>query len=109
MKSRAIAICLTVLLVSAPGLARDRRLKPVANPSAIVATEIAFAREAQDKGQWTAFADYAADNAVMFVPQPTAAKAWLKGRANPPKAVAWQPYSVWMSCDGSLAESKGAW
>jgi hypothetical protein len=110
VKYRRLALCLAIAVASVPGMARDRRgLKPVANPSAVVATEIAFARAAQDKGQWTAFADYAADNAVMFVPQPTAAKAWLKGRANPPRAVEWQPYSVWMSCDGSLAVSTGAW
>jgi len=84
-------------------------VRPIANPSAIVATELAFAREAQEKGQWTAFAKYAADGAVMFEPQPVNAKDWLKKQANPAQAVAWQPYSVWMSCDGSLAVSKGAW
>jgi hypothetical protein len=84
-------------------------MRRTANPSAVVATEIAFAREAQEKGQWTAFRAFAADNAVMFVPQPVAAKEWLKGRSNPARAVSWQPHSVWMSCDGSLAVSKGAW
>jgi len=88
---------------------RPRGLRPTANPSAVVATELAFAREAQGKGQWTAFAEYAADDAVMFVPQLVQAKDWLKKRANPAQAVTWQPYSIWMSCDGSLAVSKGAW
>lgn len=106
----AISLGLALALWAAAGAARERgELKPVASPSAIVATEIGFARAAQDKGQWTAFADYAADDAVMFVPQPVVAKAWLKGRSNPAKAVAWQPHSIWMSCDGSLAVSKGAW
>jgi hypothetical protein len=86
-----------------------RRLRPVANPSAIVATELAFARTAQEKGQWTAFRDYAAADALMFVPQPVAARDWLRKRPDPPAAVKWQPYAVWMSCDGSLAVSKGAW
>jgi len=45
----------------------------------------------------------------MFVPQPTNAQAWLKGRANPPQAVRWQPHQVWSSCDGSLAVTRGAW
>ncbi|HEX7711556.1 MAG TPA: hypothetical protein VF418_11555 [Sphingomonadaceae bacterium] len=84
-------------------------LRPVAQPGEVVATELAFARAAQDKGQWTAFAQYAADDAVMYAPQPVLAKAWLKGRANPPQAVKWQPYQVWSSCDGSLAASRGAW
>jgi ketosteroid isomerase-like protein len=88
---------------------RPRGLRPTANPSAVVATELAFARAAQDKGQWTAFAEYAADDAVMFVPQLVEAKDWLRKRTNPAKAVTWQPYSIWTSCDGSLAVSKGAW
>jgi ketosteroid isomerase-like protein len=80
-----------------------------ANPSQIVAAEIAFNRAAPVEGQWTAFAEFAADDAVMFVPQPVNAKEWLKGRADPPKSVTWQPHQVWMSCDGSLAASRGAW
>jgi hypothetical protein len=84
-------------------------LRTIANPSAVVATELAFARAAQEKGQWAAFRDYAADDAIMFVPQQTNARAWLKGRAEPQVAVKWQPYDVWMSCDGSLAVSRGAW
>ena len=80
-----------------------------ANPSKVVATELAFARAAQDKGQWTAFAEYATDDAVMFVPEAVNAQTWLKGRANPAQAVRWQPHQVWSSCDGSLAVTKGAW
>jgi hypothetical protein len=80
-----------------------------ANPSKVIAAELAFARAAQDKGQWTAFAEYATDDAVMFVPEAVNAQAWLKGRANPPQAVRWQPHQVWSSCDGSLAVTKGAW
>lgn len=80
-----------------------------ANPSGVVAAELAFAREAQEKGQWTAFARSADDDAVMFVPQAVAARKWLQGRANPAQAVRWQPHQVWSSCDGTLAVTKGAW
>ena len=80
-----------------------------ANPSKVVATELAFARAALEKGQWTAFAEYATEDAVMFVPETVNAQAWLRGRANPPQAVRWQPHQVWSSCDGSLAATRGAW
>ncbi len=80
-----------------------------AQPSKVVAAELGFARMAQEQGQWTAFAEYATDEAVMFVPEPVNAKQWLKGRTNPPQSVEWQPHMVWMSCDGSLALSRGAW
>ncbi|HEY6816859.1 MAG TPA: hypothetical protein VI168_15080 [Croceibacterium sp.] len=80
-----------------------------ADTAQVVAAELAFARAAQEKGQWTAFAEYATEDAVMFVPEAVNAQAWLKGRADPPQAVRWQPHQVWSSCDGSLAVTKGAW
>lgn len=85
------------------------RMRPGANPSALVAAEIAFARLAREKGQWTAFREYADDDGVMFVPQAVRAKDWLKGRKDPPAPVQWQAHQVWMSCDGSLGVTKGAW
>lgn len=85
------------------------RLKPIANPSAVIAAELAFARLAQDKGQWTAFRETAANDAEMFVPQRVAAQNWLKGRPDPAAAVSWQAHAVWSSCDGSYAVTQGSW
>jgi hypothetical protein len=85
------------------------QLRPVAEPSAVIATELAFARAAQERGQWTAFADYAANDAIMFVPEPVNARDWLKKQRNPAQSLTWQPYQVWSSCDGSLAVTKGGW
>ncbi|HEY6816860.1 MAG TPA: hypothetical protein VI168_15085 [Croceibacterium sp.] len=82
---------------------------PVADPAAVIATEQAFARAAQEQGQWTAYAEYAADDAIMFAPQAVRAQDWLRGRADPPQAVSWQTHEVWSSCDGSLAVTRGAW
>jgi hypothetical protein len=84
-------------------------LKPSANPSAVIAADLAFSQLAQEKGQWTAFRDTAAQGAEMFAPERVAAATWLKGRANPPVSVKWQPYAVWSSCDGSHAVTRGAW
>ena len=80
-----------------------------ANPSAVIAAEIAFNRLAQEKGQWTAFRETAAKQATMFVPGVVDAQTWLKGRADPPKSVKWQPHKVFMSCDGKTAVTTGAW
>ncbi len=111
MKRVALGLCLMALAASAG--AEDRRALPgrnsYANPSAVIAAEIAFAQLAQDKGQWTAFAATAAPDAVMFIPEMVYAQAWLKGRANPPVAVKWQPHEVWSSCDGTVIVSRGAW
>jgi len=113
---RVAGLCAISLALMLAAPAADAKRKPdrmpgagTANPSALVALEMAFARMAQEKGQWTAFRQYADDDAVMFVPQPVRAKDWLKGRANPAQAVKWQPYQVWMSCDGTLGVTRGAW
>lgn len=79
------------------------------DPSSVFAAEIAFNRLAQAKGQWTAFRQTAAEDAVMFVPQRVLARQWLKGRADPPKAVNWTPSTIIVSCDGNLAASTGNW
>lgn len=105
MKGRLALLMLgAVALVAAkPPL----RFQP--DPSSVIAAEIAFARMAKEKGQWTAFRATAADDAVMFVPQKVLAKDWLKKQADPPASVSWSPSIVYVSCDGNLAASTGNW
>ena len=86
-----------------------RLLTPAANPSKVVAAELELARAAQEDGQWSAFRDFSAGDAVLFVPEPVAARDWLQGRADPAAALQWQPHHIWSSCDGSLAVTRGAW
>ena len=112
MKRIGSILALAVLLAAPGGAEPPQRLRPgfgTANPSALVAAEIAFARTAREKGQWTAFRQFADEDAVMFVPQPAFARDWLKGRPDPSATVQWQAHQVWMSCDGSLGVTKGAW
>jgi ketosteroid isomerase-like protein len=78
-------------------------------PQSAVDAERAFNAAAQAKGQWTAFREFAAADAVMFRPQPTNAQAWLKGRSDPPKSVEWWPTESYVSCDGRLAVNTGGW
>lgn len=86
-----------------------RNFEPkLANPSAVIAAEIAFNRLAQEKGQWTAFRETAAKDATMFVPQPVSAQVWLKGKADPATSVKWQPHKAFMSCDGKTGVTTGA-
>ncbi len=118
MKRLLVGLALLALAVPAawaqngPGGPPPRgggRLGGYANPSAVIAAEIAFAQLAQAKGQWTAFRETAAADAVMFAPAMVPAQVWLKNRANPPVAVAWQPHQVWSSCDGATMVTTGAW
>jgi hypothetical protein len=83
-------------------------LAATAAPSAIDA-ERAFAADAQKLGQWTAFRKYATDDALMFIPQPTNAQAFLKDRKDPPTSVFWWPGRSYVSCDGNTAVNTGPW
>ncbi|MBN8817261.1 MAG: hypothetical protein J0I80_00920 [Sphingomonas sp.] len=110
----SLAIAAALLASAAAGDAQPRGRRGPAgpdmpNPSAVVAAELGFARLAQEKGQWTAFRETADKDAVMFVPDAVNAQSWLKKRADPPKALAWQPYRVVVSCDGGYALSTGPW
>jgi hypothetical protein len=71
--------------------------------------ERAFAADAQKLGQWTAFRKYAADDAVMFVPQADNARKFLKDKADPSVAVFWWPGRSYVSCDGKSAINTGPW
>jgi hypothetical protein len=102
-------VLIAALLAAGPGEAKKRQPRDAANPSAVIAAEIAFNRMAQEKGQWTAFREFAAKDATMFAPQPVNALDWLKGRANPAQSLQWQPHRVWSSCDGEYAITWGAW
>lgn len=107
---RLVLAAVTLSLVACCAQGPDPRKRPLAaNPSAYVAAEIAFARLAQEKGQWTAFRETSAPDAVMFVPQRVKARDWLKAQANPAEAVKWQPHAVYVSCDGNAGATTGAW
>ena len=110
LRAAWVALAPTALAISGYACAREKPPRPVQpNPSAVFAAEIAFNRLAREEGQWTAFRETAADDAVMFVPQQVNAKTWLKDRDNPPAPVQWQPYRIYVSCDGRTAASTGAW
>lgn len=79
-----------------------------AAPSAIDA-ERAFARDAQQIGQWTAFRKYADKDAVMFTPQAVWVQPFLKDRKDPPKVLRWWPTQSFVSCDRRTAVNTGPW
>lgn len=105
-------VCLLLALATAacaPAPHGGRSLRQTANPSAVIAADLAFNRLAEEKGQWSAFRETAAPDAEMFVPQRVKAAVWLKGRADPALTVRWSPQAVWSSCDGSYAVTSGPW
>ena len=112
LRAAIAATCLLALgactMGHGPPTRYDRLLTPRAEVSKVVATELAFARAARERGQWTAFAEYAADGAMLFGQNGAIeAKPWLKTQTDPPEAVSWQPHRVWSSCDGTIAVTQG--
>jgi hypothetical protein len=82
-------------------------LLAAAAPTAVDA-ELAFARDAQRLGQWTAFRKWADRDAVVFTPQ----AAWAQQafpQKDPPKAIRWRPAHSFVSCDGRIAVNTGPW
>lgn len=75
--------------------------------TSVIDAERAFAKLAQEKGQWTAFRATASKDAVMFVPEPINARTFLSNRKDPHKSVEWWPTAAWTSCDGSLGVTTG--
>ncbi|PZU58763.1 MAG: hypothetical protein DI547_08205 [Sphingobium sp.] len=114
---RSVRLLLVVALMAVAGNADaqggrgpgGRMMGLSANPSAVIAAEIGFSQLAREKGQWTAFRETAAKEAVMFVPEQVVAQTWLKGRKDPASPMKWQPHAVYMSCDGGVAASTGSW
>lgn len=82
---------------------------PSSSPSVIVAAESRFARMAREDGQWTAFRENATEDAFSFTPNLQSVAQWLDGVKDPKQADNWDPYHIIMSCDGSMAASRGAW
>lgn len=78
-------------------------------PRTAVEAEVAFARDAQRLGQWTAFRKWADPTAVMWVPQAVWAHDFLKDRKDPPVAVRWSYLRSWQSCDRRTAVNLGPW
>ncbi|MBC2666779.1 hypothetical protein H7F51_14765 [Novosphingobium flavum] len=85
-----------------------------ANPSAVIAAELALAKDGRERGQWAALADAAAPEAVLLTggvgaPGLVWAQQWFRGRSQILPGGTREPYEVWSSCDGSLVVSRGAW
>jgi hypothetical protein len=104
LSSLALAACAGA---QGPEERRAAFLGPGAEPSAVIAAELAFARMAREKGTWTAFRATATDDALWPSPGWVNVKQSLKGAPDPAQPIVWEPDRVWVSCDGSFALSSG--
>lgn len=113
--TRGLALLLVAALLAGSGLSAAASARPKGparfypDPSEILALEIAYNRRAQEKGQWAALRENAAEDAVMFVPEKVAAPLWLKGRKDSPLPARRDPWKAYVSCDARLAVATGTW
>lgn len=84
-------------------------LLAASTPADAIEAERAFAADAQKSGQWTAFRKWAADDALMFTPEPVRVHDLLKDSKDPPVSVFWWPGRSYVSCDGKTAVNTGPW
>jgi hypothetical protein len=93
------------------GMRGNRRPPPMrlyAQPSNVIAAEIALARAARETGQWTALAARAQPGAQIAWNGPAApAATWLASRPAPAAPDRWQAREAWTSCDGSAVVIAG--
>jgi hypothetical protein len=83
-------------------------LPPAAQPTSVIATELAFARAAREEGQWAAYRRFAAPGAqVQWGEGSASAESWLAGRTNSFAPDRWLPREAWSSCDGSAVVVAG--
>ena len=75
----------------------------------LIAVDRAFAAAAHSTGEWTAFRNFAASHAEMFVPQRVKLSEFGKDRNDPAVATRWSPAQAWISCDGTAGLTFGRW
>lgn len=84
-------------------------LLAAAEPATPVEAEYAFAKDAHEIGQWTAFREWAAEGARAFNPWPVPLEEYLGDRPDPETAMDWWPVLSLQSCDGNEAFNMGHW
>src|SRR5712672_3355675 len=96
-----------------PGSNVAQQKTRVSDLKAIVETERAFAHLSEEKGTREAFAEFIADDGILFRPTPVLGKKWMQEHplpASPSRSVlSWQPIFADVSRGGDLGYTTGPW
>jgi ketosteroid isomerase-like protein len=107
-------LVLSVLMICFfAGLAVAQNKGQVDDLRSMVETERAFSRAAEEKGTRAAFAEFIADNGILFRPTPVLGKKWMQEHPLPPSTtrslLSWQPIVAAVSRGGDLGYTSGPW
>ena len=110
--TRLLCALVATTLLAGPCVAQPLRrsdVAPSANPSALIAAEIAFNRLAQEQGFRRAQLETGAKDAVIFLPDPTLLTDAVKRDNGPDVTPKWAAHKAFMSCDGKTGVTTGTW
>ena len=111
-KMRTLLLSLLMICAFAlPDLAQTKN--QVDDLRSLVETERAFSRRSEEKGTREAFAEFIADDGILFRPGPVLGKKWMREHPVPPSTtrplLSWQPIFAAVSRAGDLGYTTGPW
>lgn len=112
MRGRRPALSVALTLACAPAWAEHGRggtTAGFAEPGDIIAAEGYFAHLSAEKGAKAAIRATAAPDAQIYAPQLMRVADYANRPADPNQMAPWHTSRLWMSCDGSIAVTHGAW
>lgn len=102
---------LMVCACVAPAAAQDKNR--VNDLKSMVETERAFARTSEEKGTRESFAEFIAEDGILFRPTAVFGKKWMQEHPLPPSPtrslLSWQPIFAAVSRAGDLGYTTGPW
>jgi ketosteroid isomerase-like protein len=108
---RLLLLSLLMVCVFAPALAQTK--DRVDDLKSMVETERAFSRMAEEKGTREAFAEFIAEDGILFRPAAVFGKKWMQEHPLPPSttrsSLSWQPIFATVSRAGDLGYTTGPW
>ncbi len=106
---KSLTACL-LLPLSLSACKTQQKQQPIVSTiesSGILAADISQNHMAQEKDAYSALLATAANDAILFLPEPSKAKPWLKTQS-PLINTSWQPHKIYLSCGGKSGVVTGA-
>src|SRR5437016_5518234 len=102
---------LVIVVFALPDLAQTRN--QVSDLKSMVETERAFSRTSEEKGIRESFAEFIADDGILFRPTAVLGKKWMQEHPLPASTtrslLSWQPIFAAVSRAGDLGYTTGPW
>src|SRR2546427_5630986 len=109
---RILFLCFSIIC-SLAGLGVAQNKNQINDLKSMVETERAFSRTSEEKGIRESFAQFIADDGILFRPGPVLGKKWMQEHPLPASTtrqwLSWQPIFAAVSRAGDLGYTSGPW